>query len=681
MVARPRGLAPIALYGLFFGGLCLLVYNNGVDASAAAAAGGQQRTLLGTSATRQVLKLYRPPRSPEAPSTPGAPADAPPTPAATLEGYIKVQMGDDVNGRDLMYVFLQKSDESLTELLMDKEEAFQHVNQRVRVSILPDNDLGSSDKNSGSEATAAAGDFTQQLSQANNRRRLLQRSSAVRAKVVEVLSSPTDSADLQDGAKDFPVDGRQPIINVTGVVFLLSFCGLRNMYDVNSFRKIWVNEPGTPADTFTMQNYMSYCSQGMTQMSVASQNIFEVELPCTGTMANGVLVYSFNMSSTCGPIEQYAWYKLSADKVRDTLGFNASAFKQQVFILPPKSRCSLSWGGLADVGCTRNFFCRSYIASSNDLRVMMHEMSHNFGLHHSGEGGFEYGDESCVMGTGDSCFNAPNAWRLGWVDTVPGGDLDGSTLEVGRPRRFTLPPQTKARQAIVRIYPDWKIGQAAPLWPRALYGGESVQSIYLGFRVKVPPFERILDRDSNAVTVHVYGANRSASGFGLALKVRTLRPGGYEEFRDDAWSGIVVRLISMNPDVNAIVSVCRSTGAKESQGGNSCEDGIDNDCDGKVTAATKALVSPAATKAAATSATTPRMASREGPTPTASEPTRRSTFDTANTLSTALASPAPALAAATFAAAATLASTAAAPACCASKASPCKGRASTTQQE
>ena len=50
----------------------------------------------------------------------------------------------------------------------------------------------------------------------------------------------------------------------------------------------------------------------------------------------------------------------------------------------------------------------------------MHEVGHNLGLGHSGEGTSEYADESCIMGQGFSetgplhCFNGAKSWQLGW---------------------------------------------------------------------------------------------------------------------------------------------------------------------------------------------------------------------------------------------------------------------------
>ena len=55
------------------------------------------------------------------------------------------------------------------------------------------------------------------------------------------------------------------------------------------------------------------------------------------------------------------------------------------------------------------------------VTVQLHEIGHNIGLAHSGEGGSEYGDTSGLMGAVFSddrsmCFNGPKNAQLGWYD-------------------------------------------------------------------------------------------------------------------------------------------------------------------------------------------------------------------------------------------------------------------------
>jgi len=68
------------------------------------------------------------------------------------------------------------------------------------------------------------------------------------------------------------------------------------------------------------------------------------------------------------------------------------------------------------------------------IDTIMHEIGHNMGLHHAGEGDWEYGDETGHMGIGsytvDRCFNAAKSYQLGWypdqVKTMNTLDLSSS---------------------------------------------------------------------------------------------------------------------------------------------------------------------------------------------------------------------------------------------------------------
>ncbi|GIL88774.1 hypothetical protein Vretifemale_16668, partial [Volvox reticuliferus] len=234
---------------------------------------------------------------------------------------------------------------------------------------------------------------------------------------------------------------------------------------------------------------------------------------------------------------------------------------------------------LASVGCTGTR-CFAWISGrrSNDLTAYMHETGHNLGLQHSGRAGssFEYADLSCTMGLGLTCFNAANMWRLGWLSPLPGADLTGDTLGVGRPRRFSLPSQNSAPQSLIRIDPTWT-------YPgRAMLDSETVAPapvFYVALRVKDPPFE-LLDPPADRVYVYTSQATQAANSY-VGTFVQAILDNG-EEFRAEMPYGLVVRVWSVSSGGSAIVSICRAGGASEAQGGNSCSDGRDNDCDGLV---------------------------------------------------------------------------------------------------
>ncbi|GIL48042.1 hypothetical protein Vafri_4754 [Volvox africanus] len=235
---------------------------------------------------------------------------------------------------------------------------------------------------------------------------------------------------------------------------------------------------------------------------------------------------------------------------------------------------------MGSVGCTGSR-CYSWINGryAQDLTVYMHEMGHNMGLQHSGRVGItnnEYADASCTMGHGRTCFNAPNMWRLGWVAPLPGGDLNGTTLEVGRQKRFFLTGQNKAQQSIVRIDPTWTLnGTAVPTSKTST----SAPVYYVSLRTQEPPFE-VLSPSVTRIYVYTSQATQAVNSYTRSTFQAVLNVDN--EFRASMPYGIVVRVNTLTSS-NSSISICRASGDSEAQvGSSSCFDGRDNDCDGLV---------------------------------------------------------------------------------------------------
>ena len=120
--------------------------------------------------------------------------------------------------------------------------------------------------------------------------------------------------------------------------------------------------------------------------------------------------------STC----DYSTIGSQADQIATANGVNLSQFTRKIYAFPQVAACS--WWGLGSVGGNPS---RSWVNGSYQVKVVGHELGHNFGSYHSnsmdcsisGCSAVEYGDDRDMMGlTTVGHFNAFQKERLGWLN-------------------------------------------------------------------------------------------------------------------------------------------------------------------------------------------------------------------------------------------------------------------------
>lgn len=140
--------------------------------------------------------------------------------------------------------------------------------------------------------------------------------------------------------------------------------------------------------------------------------------PYIGTTSSGVnisdgsyeITVSASYNGSDSAIESEARSVLAAE-----LG-NLSQFDYVALSVPANSQ---QYAAYAYVNSWLSLYQGSYVT---DVTVQMHEIGHNIGLAHSGEGSQSYGDTSGLMGAlwdddRNICFNgAKNGAQLGWYD-------------------------------------------------------------------------------------------------------------------------------------------------------------------------------------------------------------------------------------------------------------------------
>lgn len=278
--------------------------------------------------------------------------------------------------------------------------------------------------------------------------------------------------------------------NISSVVFALSYCGLKPAANVTTLTRSWYWNIAT---NFTMQQYLERCSFGRIlfrrSMNIVAPQIIEV--PCQGISSRGV---AWNLTSKCADAELYGMMEYAENYAVKKLNITLPALPglRRIALLPQWSPCMFS--GLANMGCWNAPRCNVWINGYLHLPTIFHELQHNVGSRHSRRGADEYGDTVCAMGSGDTCLNAPQNWRLGWAVPIVGGEFNTSQLEINVWTSYILPAQYRMRQNMIRILVD--TGPTLSVWP----------AYYISYRVpNTLFFEKIRSR---IIAVHSYANMR-----------------------------------------------------------------------------------------------------------------------------------------------------------------------------
>src|SRR4030042_1885267 len=172
----------------------------------------------------------------------------------------------------------------------------------------------------------------------------------------------------------------------------------------------------------------------------------------TFTASNSVNAFyqetSFNKDGLEGKLridgDIYGWYTIPHDNTSCDYSawasaartaaaadsFSTTGYNVIVYAFPQTSACS--WWGLGSIGGSP---ASSWVNGSYALRVVAHEMGHNFGAHHSSSyscvdtnnirvpistncTSSEYGDPFDIMGSSTNHYNNFQKGRLGYLDTV-----------------------------------------------------------------------------------------------------------------------------------------------------------------------------------------------------------------------------------------------------------------------
>lgn len=184
----------------------------------------------------------------------------------------------------------------------------------------------------------------------------------------------------------------------TSIVFIATICSWQQTQNKTKFEAFYLQEFSTS---------LNGCSKGNVVFSNnASKNIvMTVNIPCVyNSVIDNKLVID-NMLITEDNTYDYVveWTRYAVQFAN-----NINDYQYKLLVIPNND--VIPWRGLGKVGGTFSW----YNTHDLDVNLYLHEIGHNFGLGHAMKDGEEYGDDTCVMGTGTSCYTAPHRHFLGW---------------------------------------------------------------------------------------------------------------------------------------------------------------------------------------------------------------------------------------------------------------------------
>ena len=212
---------------------------------------------------------------------------------------------------------------------------------------------------------------------------------------------------------------------------------------------ILVNFSNAPTQPYTVAQAQSVVF-GTT--SAYDYEVSYQQTTLTGAVAGWFTIAETNTTCNYGNIATQAKQKASA------AGYALSNYNRFVYVFPANA---CGWWGMGTIGGSPS---QAWIHTKSgfSLRVVGHEMGHNFGLYHahsldcgtsaiaaSGCSSSDYGDPFDLMGGSSAHFNAFQKERLGWLDAGASPPITTVASQAGTVT-YSIAPLENARDATPR---------------------------------------------------------------------------------------------------------------------------------------------------------------------------------------------------------------------------------------
>lgn len=236
-------------------------------------------------------------------------------------------------------------------------------------------------------------------------------------------------------------------------------------------------------NTNSVRNIINYCSRGIVRFH-ADVVPFEIKIPCPET----TLSQNCNVHQWAESADQLVRSGYQTHNTYDTYTtYNLDAYNYRIYILPE----GCPFAGLGNVGPCTSSTCRIWSSGPYAARpeIYVHELGHNFGLHHARYKEADYGDGSSAMGyCCVGCYTAPHTNLLRWTNPVAQFDV-----QLSPPKSFRL----KANEYIT-VNDTW----CYQMW-------------FVQYRVGHSVYDTVKTNFDNSINVYIMNSNMGTVNKGV----------------------------------------------------------------------------------------------------------------------------------------------------------------------
>ena len=190
---------------------------------------------------------------------------------------------------------------------------------------------------------------------------------------------------------------------ITSITFLAKLCNWKQSQNKTTFETFFYRQVATKMQSCTKNHIIV--------PTMSSKNIvMNVDIPCkfVSKYDNNIIIDNTLLNNTNTHDFIHEWMSYAMKQANSTLKGALNNYKYKLLVMPQNN--VIPWRGLGTLDDVYSW----YNTHDLDVSLYLHELGHNFGFGHAMKNGEEYGDNTCVMGSGSGCFIAPHRHYMQW---------------------------------------------------------------------------------------------------------------------------------------------------------------------------------------------------------------------------------------------------------------------------